>query len=83
MKNLILGLALCTVAIACKSNDKAEVTSTEGASAPTPDCCAAGEGEEGCDMGAKADCDGAGCDEAMKEACQEGKVCPMTGKVME
>ena len=79
MKNLILGFALLTVAVACKSNDKAEVTSTEGASAPEVSCC---------DSGAKADC-GTSCDDAAKAdcgsktECSGAQVCPVTGKPLE
>jgi hypothetical protein len=71
MKNLILGFALLTVAVACKSNDRAEVTSTEGASAPEAGCCDAGE-----DMAS-------GCDTAAKAECSSEKVCPVTGKPLE
>ena len=77
MKNLILGLALCTVAIACKSNDKAEVTSTEGASAPDVSCCDTGDDcGTGCDDAAKSDC-------ASKSECSGAQVCPVTGKPIE
>ncbi len=79
MKNLILGFALCTVAFACKSNDKAEVTSSEGANAPAVDCCAE---KAGCDDAAKADC-GTKADCGEKAECSEAKVCPMTGKTIE
>lgn len=79
MKNLILGFAVCTVAFACKSNDKAEVTSTEGASAPEVSCCDSGEKADcgtSCDGAAKADC-------STKSECSSAKVCPVTGKPLE
>jgi len=81
MKNLILGFALLTVAVACKSNDKAEVTSTEGASAPEAGCCdsdAKAGLDAGCDDAAKTD-----CDDAAKAECSSAQVCPITGKPLE
>ncbi|MCA8979817.1 MAG: hypothetical protein H6831_09220 [Planctomycetes bacterium] len=78
MKNLLLGFAVCTVAFACKSNDKAEVTSPEGASAPDVSCCDSAKSDCGssCDSAAKADC-------STKSECSGAKVCPVTGKVIE
>lgn len=81
MKNLILGFAICTLAFACKSNDKAAVTSPEGASAPEASCC---ESKAGCSDAAKAGCDAsAKADCGAKTECSSAKVCPVTGKPIE
>ena len=85
MKNLILGFAVCTVAFACKSSDKAEVTSTEGANAPEVSCCDTdADCATACDSAAKADCaTKSECSGAAKSDCSSAKTCPVTGKVIE
>lgn len=90
MKNLILGIAVLGLAIACKNTDNTSISDSSTAAAPAgaeAGCDMASgecdmEGKAGCDMEAKAGCDmeeGAGCDMGAKSE----QVCPMTGEVME
>ena len=86
MKNLILGIAVLGLAIACKNTDNTAISDSSTAAAPAgaeAGCDMASgecdmEAKAGCDM-ESADCDGGGCDMGAKEA----QVCPMTGEVME
>jgi hypothetical protein len=79
MKNLILGIALVGLAVACKNNENNQVSDATAVEAPEGGC--GGCPESMCDEAAKADCatsceSAAGC-----EASAEPKVCPMTGEV--
>jgi hypothetical protein len=78
MKKLLIGLALASLTVACKST--AEVSDS---SCPTCENKAACEGKAECDK-AKADCGECPmmkgtCDESKAAEC-EGATCPMTGK---
>jgi hypothetical protein len=74
MKNLLLGLALCGLTMACASEEKASVTG--GGPAACPEC----------DAGTCMECPTTGeCSGDKKSVCSgsaEAKVCPVTGKVM-
>lgn len=77
MKKTLLGLALASLAFACKSTDAELSTSAE---AESMECCAeAAECGDASDCSTKSDCD------ASASSCSEGgeaKVCPVTGKTM-
>jgi hypothetical protein len=73
MKNLILGIALVGLAVACKNNENNQVSDATAVEAPEGGCAACPESM--CDEAAKADCSGGGCE------TKEAKVCPMTGEV--
>lgn len=80
MKNLILGIALVGLAVACKNNENNQVSDATAVEAPEGACagggCETACDESMCDEQAKAECGGSGgCEMA------EPKVCPMTGEV--
>ena len=72
MKNMILGLAIACLTVACASEKKASVEDTA-----TP---AAVECQTEC-SGENAECSGKSeCSAEAKAECQSKKVCPITGK---
>lgn len=88
MKNLLLGFAVISLAVACKSGENNAVSDASTVEGPTA-ACATKEGCSGekaascgmekssCSSEAKADCSS----EAKSECSGEAKVCPVTGKV--
>ncbi len=87
MKNLLLGFAVISLAIACKSGENNSVSDAATAEGPAPACATEGTcGSEaaGCDKDAAAGCESGA--EAKTGCCAEkaeAQVCPVTGKVME
>jgi hypothetical protein len=88
MKNLLLGFAVISLAIACKSGENNSVSDASTAEGPASACATACEGEKAASCGdAAASCDeaaAAGCDKAAA-GCDSGEaqVCPVTGEKME
>jgi hypothetical protein len=55
MKNLILGVALVTCALACKTEKSASITDPSAPNAPAAECCTEKKGDCS-DMAAKGQC---------------------------
>lgn len=69
MKNMILGLALASLAFGCKSNSNAAVADPAAANMPKAECTKDCAGKEACSGEAKAEC-------ASKKACCQEKPAP-------
>jgi hypothetical protein len=81
MKQLILGIAVLGLAVACKNTDNTAVS--DSATAPAPEACAAGcESESAC--GSESACEmSAGCESESACESKDAMVCPVTGQKVE
>jgi hypothetical protein len=76
MKQLILGIAIVGLAVACKNTDNTAVS--DPATAPAPEACGASCASE---CGAESACE-TSCETSCEES-NDAMVCPVTGKKVE
>jgi hypothetical protein len=76
MKNLILGLALASLSVACTSEQKASVNDPSTPAAMEAECTTE-NCEKACCMKAAGECSST---KAASECSGEKKVCPVSGK---
>jgi len=73
MKQLILGIAIVGLAVACKNTDNTAVS--DPATAPAPEACAAG-----CESSCEAE---SSCEMSSSCESKDAMVCPVTGQKVE